>query len=366
MNADGAFSAAECRARRDGLTAALRRRGLDGALIRSPIARLYYTGFAASNGILALDVRRGPFFLTDFRYLTAARRTLTGLPCGDCGRGDEARMILRRLTRGWRRVGFEGATAVTLHARQQETLSPVVEWLDVDDIVARQRAIKSPTEQAAIRRAVRANDCLFARVLRGVRPGQSEREIRQAVRRAADDLGDGEAFDAVVCVGANAAECHHVPGADRLLPGQPLLLDAGLRLGGYCSDLTRTVFCGRPSARFREIFRLVSEANRTAIRRLRPGMTGAEIDALAREVIARAGHGPAFGHSLGHALGLEVHETPAFAPSCATVIRPGMVLTVEPGVYLPGELGVRVEDVVLITGTGCEILSQTPHLQAKC
>ncbi len=361
MCMEGAFTAAECRNRCERLMAALRLKRLDGALIRSPTARLYYTGFAASNGLLAVDVRRGPVFLTDFRYLFAARRALTFLPCGDCGRGEEAKQILRQVTRSWHRVGYEGGLAVALHAAQQQTLAQVTAWVDVDTLIAAQRAIKSRAEQMAIRRAVGANDRLFQQVLRGVRLGQSERDIRLAVRREADSLGDGEAFDAVVCVGVNGAECHHVPGEDRLLPGQPLLLDAGLKLGGYCSDLTRTVCWGHPTARFREIHRLVQEANRTAIRRLRPGMTGAEVDALARDVITRAGYGPAFGHSLGHALGLDVHETPSFSSSCATVIRPGMVLTVEPGVYLPGELGVRIEDVVLITAGGCEVLSHAPH-----
>jgi Xaa-Pro aminopeptidase len=354
----GAFSAEECRGRCERLMAALRRKGLDGALVRSPTARLYYSGFAASNGILSVDVRSGPTLLTDFRYLIAARRALTWMPCDDCGRGNEAKRILRRLTRSWRRAGYEGSLAVAAYTAQQQTLSQIAEWTDVDSLITGQRAIKSSAEQAALRRVIRANDRLFERVLRGARPGQSERDIRNAVRREADTLGDGEAFDAVVCVGANGAECHHVPGDDPWLPGQPLLLDAGLKLGGYCSDLTRTVCCGRPSARFREIHALVSRANRTAIRRLRPGMTGAEVDALARDVIDRAGHGAAFGHSLGHGLGLEVHEAPAFAASCKTVIRPGMVLTVEPGVYLPGELGVRIEDVVLITPTGCEVLSK--------
>jgi Xaa-Pro aminopeptidase len=353
----GAFSAAECRGRCERLMAALRRKGLDGALVRTPMARLYYSGFAASNGMLAVDARGGPLLLTDFRYLIAARRALGWMPCGDCGRGDEAKRILRRATRSWRRAGFEGALTVAAHTAQQQALPRIAEWTDVDSLITRQRAIKSPAEQAALRRAIRANDRLFERVLRGVRPGQTERDIRKAVRREADMLGDGDAFDPVVCVGANGAECHHVPGDDPWLPGQPLLLDAGLKLGGYCSDLTRTVCCGRPSARFREIHALVARAQRAAIRRLKPGMTGAEVDALARDVIDRAGHGAAFGHSLGHGIGLEVHEAPAFAASCKTVIRPGMVVTVEPGIYLPGELGVRIEDVVLITPTGCEVLS---------
>lgn len=355
------FSEAECRARCRRLMRTLARLRLDGAVIRTPVARLYYTGFASSAGVLLVDAGSGPRFLTDFRYVVAARRQLAWLPCGDCGRGDEAKRLLARLTRSWRRAGFEGAVSVSAYTAQREGLPHIREWRDIDPDVAAQRSVKSPVEQAAIRRAVRTNDRLFAEVLREVRPGDSERAIAAAVRQAAFRLGDGEAFDAVVCVGANAAECHHVPGEDPLLPGMPLLLDAGVKMGGYCSDLTRTRCCGHASPRLREVARIVRDANRRAIGRLRPGMTGAEVDALARDVIARAGYGEAFGHSLGHALGLEVHETPSFSPACRTVIRPGMVLTVEPGIYLPGELGVRIEDVVLITGDGCEVLSCAPH-----
>lgn len=355
------FSAHECRARCQRLMRSLARLRLDGAIIRTPMARLYYTGFTSSYGLLLIDAQRGPQFLTDFRYVVAARRQLTWLPCGDSGRGDEAKRRLARATGSWRRAGFEGAVSVTAHTAQQETLPHIRQWHDVEPAVAAQRAIKSLAEQAAMRRAVRTNDRLFAEVLRDVRPGDSEGEIATAVRQAAFRLGDGEAFEAVVCVGANAAECHHVPGEALLLPGMPLLLDAGLKLGGYCSDLTRTICFGRATTRFREIARIVQDANRYAIKHLRPGMTGAEVDALARDRITCAGYGEAFGHSLGHALGLEVHETPAFSSACKTVIRPGMVLTVEPGIYLPGELGVRIEDVVLITQDGCEVLSQAPH-----
>ena len=197
-------------------------------------------------------------------------------------------------------------------------------------------------------------------VLRTVRPGMSERDIAALVRAAAYRLGEGEAFAAVVCAGANGAECHHVPDDTPLLPDMPLLLDAGLKLGGYCSDLTRTVGFGRMTRHFREVEAIVRRANRHAIKNLRPGMSGAEVDALARDQIAAAGYGAAFGHSLGHALGLEVHESPAFAASCKTIIKPGMILTVEPGIYLAGELGVRIEDVVLITKDGCEVLSAAP------
>jgi len=357
MGAMEQFSAGECQSRCRNLMRWLVRQGLDGAVIRTPVARLYYTGFNASNGILLLDAREGPVFLTDFRYLVAAKRQLSWLKCGDCGRGAAAKSVLARVTRRWYRGGYEGSVSVATHTSQQEVMGHIREWRDIGAAIAAQRAVKSSAELAAMRRAIRANDQLFREVFRGVRLGQSELEIAALVREAAYRLGDGEAFPAIVCAGANGAECHHTPDETRLFPGMPLLIDAGLKLGGYCSDLTRTVFYGEATSRFREVLELVKRANRYAINNLRPGMSGAEVDGLARNIIDQAGFGEAFGHSLGHALGLEVHELPAFAASCETVIRPGMVLTVEPGVYLPGEFGIRVEDVVLVTESGCEVLS---------
>lgn len=143
--------------------------------------------------------------------------------------------------------------------------------------------------------------------------------------------------------------------------GQLLLLDLGVKRDHYCSDLTRTVCLGTPAPLLREVHRIVLEANRKAIRAIRPGRRCDEIDEVARVHIAKAGYGEYFGHGLGHSLGLEIHESPSFAVSCKTVLKPGMLLTVEPGIYLPRRLGVRIEDVILVTQAGCEVLSQSPR-----
>ncbi len=343
------------------LAARLRATKLDGALIHGPVARLYYTGFEATNGILVVDPRRGPTFYTDSRYLTMARRQLPFLPCQLLRRGEHEAAQLERMTPGWQRIGYEGSIAATrLHALQGH-LPRCRDWVDLDDLLRAQRAIKTPREQAAIRRAVAANDRLLAAVLAQVRVGMSEWSIRNLVRREADRLGQGESFDTIACVGANAAEPHHHPDHTLLGANQSLLLDLGLKLDHYCADLTRTVCFGRPSALFREVHAQVLAANRLAVEQVRPGMTGAEVDAIARGYLDRAGYGKAFGHGLGHALGLEVHEWPSVAPGGTAPLRPGMVVTIEPGVYLPGRVGVRIEDVVLVTECGCEVLSAAPR-----
>ena len=350
----------ESRLRR--LITELRRRHLDGAVITHPVARFYYTGVASSAGTLWVDVREGPVFAVDFRYLFMARAALPFMPCELYKPGAAAsRTPWLKRARQWRRCGYEGREPASALQARQEQLPGVEEWEDIDSLILTQRADKSAREQRALRRAIAANDALLAALLPQLRTGLSEWDIRNLLRREADRFGQGEAFGTIACVGANAAECHHVPGDDVLEPGQPLLLDFGVKLDHYCSDMTRCIAPQRPRALFRKLYRIVHEANRSAIAAIRPGMTGQEVDAIARSHIGKAGYGKAFGHGLGHGLGLEVHEDPSFSPRSTDVIRPGMVVTVEPGIYLSGKVGIRIEDVVLITRDGCEVLTQSPH-----
>ena len=343
------------------LLAALRRRRLDGAVVTSPVARFYYTGVASSAGALWIDVREGPLFAVDFRYIFMARAALPFMPCLLQKSGAGAGAAILKRTRRWRRCGYEGREPASALKRHEAQAPGVVEWEDIDPLILAQRAVKSPREQRALRRAIAANDALLAAILPQLRAGQSEWEIRNLVRREADRFGQGEAFDTIACAGANAAECHHVPGNDVLEPDQPLLLDFGVKLDHYCADMTRCISFGRPAARYRKLHRIVLEANRRAIAAIRPGMTGQAVDAVARRHIERAGYGPAFGHGLGHGLGLEVHEAPSFSPRSQETLRPGMVITVEPGIYLPGKAGIRIEDVVLVTRAGCEVLTRSPR-----
>ena len=349
----------EARIRR--LIAALKRERLDGAIITTPVSRFYFTGIESSAGVLWVDVHEGPFFVTDFRYIFMARAALPFMPCLLHKRGGRTEARMLQMARRWKRAGFEGAMPAAELRGWQEKLAGTAEWFDTGPLTGALRAVKSRREQAALRRALAANDAMFASLLPQITVGMSEWEIRNLFRRAADLFGQGEAFATIACVGANAAECHHVPGEDVLPPGRPLLLDFGLKLDHYCADMTRCIAYGGMTAGYRRLHRLVAEANRRAIAAIRPGMTGNEIDAVAREFIDKAGYGTAFGHGLGHGLGLEVHEQPSFSTGSETVIRPGMVVTVEPGIYLNGRLGIRIEDVVLITRDGCEVLTRTPH-----
>ena len=355
------FPPVEHERRLKALIKTLRREKLDGAIIASEVARFYYTGFHASSGILLVDVSGTPRFLTDFRYLPAAKRQIPFVDCADSKRAPETGKILAKLTASWKRAAIEHAIPHAQLAALQKPLEHVAEWVDLSPIVAAQRAIKSVREQKAIRHAVAMNDVVFANLVTQLRPGATEWFVRSAARMVMGLVGEGEAFDTIAAFGANAAECHHVSDATRLAKGKAVLLDFGVKCDRYCSDLTRTLCLGKPSSTLADAHAAVLRANRAAAKKIRPSMTGADADAIARGVLETAGYGKAFGHGLGHGIGLEVHESPSLSPASKTILEPGHIVTIEPGVYLPGNTGIRIEDVALITADGCEILSTAPR-----
>ena len=354
-----ALPVAEYERRLRTLVTALRRKGLDGALITNGVSRLYYTGFESSAGTLLVDAAEGPVFVVDFRYILMARKAMPFAKCVLQKSGAPSQVD--RHVRKWRTAGYEARMSVGDFDRLKAKLTHIESWMAVDDIIVGQRSVKSRAEQAVLRRAIAANDKLYAKVLQQIRPGMTEWEVRGLFRRIADEVGQGESFDTIVCAGANGAECHHDPDLTPIPKRGPVLMDFGVLVDHYCSDMTRCISFGKPTALYRKVYGIVLEANRKAIAKLRPGMTGEEVDAIARRHIKKAGYGDAFGHSLGHSVGMEIHEGPNFSPRESRVIKPGMVITVEPGIYLPGRLGVRIEDVVLVTRNGCECLTQSPR-----
>lgn len=341
---------------------ALRRKlQLDALLLRTEVNLYYLTGLSSDNAILvAADGE--PTFYTDFRYIVMAKRKAPGLKCELMWPAKNHADALAKMGKKWRRVGYEGNITASRFNALREAL-PDVELVNVSNELMEMRSVKSPAEQRVMRGAIAANDKVYQALRAYAKPGMTEWVLATFFRMMAWQLGQGEAFDTIVCAGRNGAECHHEPDNTELRAGQPVLVDQGVRLNHYCSDMTRCFCLGKPSAAYRNIYRVVYEANRAAIRAIKPGMVCGDIDAIARNYIDRAGYGKAFGHSLGHSLGLEIHESPGFSPGCKTVLKPGMLITVEPGIYLPGRLGIRHEDVVLVTKTGCEVLSKSPPLE---
>ena len=221
------------------------------------------------------------------------------------------------------------------------------------------RMIKTRDEVDRMRQSSRLNDRAIEGAIRRVAPGATENDVADAYRRAAVEMGaEGESFSSLICFGENCAEPHHDTDGTVLAKGDSVILDVGLLLNGYCSDMTRTVFYGNPSDEAKRVYDVVLEANRAGRAAVRPGVPLRDVDAAARRVIEDAGYGRYFIHRTGHGIGLEVHEFPDVSRASDAVCKPGMIFSVEPGVYLPGRFGVRIEDLVSVTEDGCETLNE--------
>ncbi|MEX0654915.1 MAG: aminopeptidase P family protein [Phycisphaeraceae bacterium] len=230
-----------------------------------------------------------------------------------------------------------------------------------DDKLLEQRAVKSADEVKAIRKALRIQQQAFRETCAFMEPGQSEQEVAAYLEYRMRVLGaDGVSFPTIVAADANASLPHAVPGSKKLRRNGTVLIDWGAKWNGYCSDLTRVVALERMSAKVQAIYQIVLDAQLAAIDAIAPGKPLKAIDAVARKVITDAGYGDRFGHSLGHGIGLDIHEQPTLSPRSEGVLEPGQVVTVEPGIYLPGVGGVRIEDDVLVTARGATVLSDLP------
>jgi Xaa-Pro aminopeptidase len=264
---------------------------------------------------------------------------------------------------GVRRLAFESVhLPYAIFEDIRRDLPDAVDFKAVADIVDDLRIVKDAQELEALRDAVDVLDRCLAHVLGRLEPGLTERQVARMVELYLIEHADGPSFPSIVASGPHASVPHAVPSDRRIREGEAIKIDIGARASGYCSDMTRTVCLGQPrDSRLVELHALVLEAQQHAERELRPGMTGRQGDALARDVIARAGYGQAFLHGLGHGIGLEVHEPPSLSQSRGDdVLRPGMVFSVEPGVYLPGWGGVRIEDLVVLEQDGARVLCRSP------
>ena len=333
---------------------------LDALIVVNPINRFYLTGFKSTAGILIVRPKGKADFLADFRYAEMARDEIDAAQVR-AAHDPTASLATIAVREKWRRIGYEGSLPAGQLNELREKLPAAVEWTESEKPILDLRARKSRSEQNAIRRAVRLGDEVFKNTVAEIEIGMTEWDVRRLLRGWIDRLdGEGESFDCIVSVGSNASKPHAHVTHRPLRRGQVLLIDMGVVLGGYCSDMTRTLFLGEPSKRMRTIYDIVLNAQMRAIDTIRAGKRAREIDAVARRYIERHGYGKRFGHRLGHAVGLEIHESPFLGPLHDDILEPGMVLTVEPGIYIPGVGGVRIEDMIVVRRDGCEILTQTP------
>jgi Xaa-Pro aminopeptidase len=343
----------------------------DALLVAGSENRRYLSGFTAkdtlpteSSGVL-LITRDRAFLLTDFRYLEWARREVRDLEVLEYTQalGTTLGELCRDL-----KVGALGFEASYISYRQYQRLSRAVAdagrevaWEPVTGMVEKLREVKTPGEVAVIRRALALTETVLHEVVQELTPGLTEKEVAWEIERRLREGGaEGLAFPPIVAGGPNSACPHHHPGDYRLQAGEPIIIDMGARVAGYCADLTRTFVLGPPDEQFRKIYHLVRRAQEKAEKELRPGMNSRDADTIAREVIAAGGYGEAFGHALGHGVGLAVHEGPSLTPhqERATTLRAGNVVTVEPGIYLTGWGGVRLEDMALLHEDRAEVLTR--------
>jgi Xaa-Pro aminopeptidase len=338
----------------------LERWRVDGLLITSPANRRWLSGFTGSAGQLLVTADRA-FLSTDFRYWTQAEEQSPHFELyRDERKKEDVATFLER--GGATRIGFEAAHVTVLEAGKLKRAGDY-HWRALATTLEPLRAVKSAEEAAKIRAAAAITDRAATEFPRLARPGLSEAavawEVESFMRRAG---ADRPAFDVIVASGPNSAKPHHHPGDRLLQAGDIIILDLGAELDGYKSDLTRTFYLGATAEdAFWDIYHVVEQAHAAAIGGIRGGVRGLAVDALARDVIIAAGHGDHFGHGTGHAVGLDIHESPRFSKQAEKdVIPTGAVMTVEPGIYLADYGGVRIEDLVLVTAGGCEFLSAAP------
>jgi Xaa-Pro aminopeptidase len=325
---------------------------LDGPfLVSAPVNVRYLTGFESSNAALLVDPAGDVRLFTDFRYAERARQ-LEGVEVEETPRYlyTELPKLLPP------RVAFE-ADAVT-YANYGFLRDGGLELEPRRGVVEGLRAVKEPEELEAIRRATEVTDATYERLFEEPVAGRTEKELVWRMEQLFHDCGaDGLAFDVDIASGPTAASPHAVPGDRVVEEGEMLLVDAGARVDGYCSDCTRTYAVGDVSDELRELYEVVKRSQQAGVDAVRPGASGYDVDAAARDVIVTAGHGGNFGHGLGHGVGLLIHEAPVLRPESSDVLEPGNVVTVEPGIYLSGVAGIRIEDTVVVTDDGVEILT---------
>jgi Xaa-Pro aminopeptidase len=340
------------------LTDLLAEEELDVLLVSDLVNVLYLTGYDGSNGI-ALIGPRIRAFATDFRYVEQAAEQVHPSFARASASLDLLESVSDLLPEGEVRLGFDDVhMPVRQHARLRELLPARVELVPAGGLVERVRAVKDAEEVRYIRTAAQLADAAFERIIRDGLIGRTEREVAVALEHDMRERGARRpSFDSIVAAGAHGALPHAQPRDVPIRSGDLVVIDWGAELDGYCSDCTRTVAAGEPGEEAREIYELVLSAQLAGLKDVGAGRPGREVDAVAREVIEAAGHGEHFGHGLGHGVGLAVHEGPRLSQRSEDVLAPGNVVTVEPGVYLPGRLGVRIEDLVLVTEHGSEVLN---------
>ena len=361
------------KARQKNVRDALKELKLDGLLLTHPPDLAYLSNFTGDDSI-GLITDKEMYLVTDFRYQEQAEQEAGWMKIS-IREGKMAEALAKVLVDARvQRVGFEanfttfGQVDAIDRAVKEARDGKEIELVPLQDVMTSLRKVKDDNEIDLIRKSVGVAEEAFDAIRSEIKAGQTENYLAGLLVFELRSRGaSNSSFPVIVAAGANSSLPHYRPSEAMVQRDQPLLIDWGAIYKGYCSDLTRTMLVGRVSSRIRQIYKVVLEAQEAAIKFLRPGVTTLQADRVARDVIERAGFGKEFGHGLGHGIGREIHELPTMRKTGGEEeLRPGMVVTVEPGIYLPGEGGVRIEDDVLITHSGCEVLSSLDRSFEGC
>ena len=334
---------------------------VDGLLLTSRYSRYYGAEYDIAEGV-AIVTKAGCRYYTDSRYIEPAQKNIQGFEVLEINRENS---YIKRLNEaiaafGVTTLGYEEAYLTVAELRQYEQ-ELNVKLVPMNTPIYNLRAVKEEWELDYMRKAQTVTDAAFAEILTRIKPGMTEKELQaELIYCLLKCGGDGLAFNPIVVSGPNTSVPHGVAGDRVIQEGDFITMDFGAAYRGYCSDMTRTVAVGYATEKMRQVYETVLEAQLAGLAVTKAGVAGQEIDGAARKVIADAGYGEYFGHGYGHCLGMEIHEDPRCAPGWEAPMLPGMVSSAEPGIYLPGEFGVRIEDVVIFTADGYENITKSP------
>lgn len=337
----------------DTLREILRDASLDAALVTSGVHIRYYSGFTSPDGMF-LVTQNAAYLITDFRYTIQAKAQTKGLSQVVEATFAEQHDLVRRFLQadGCKRVAFE-EMAMTVGEFDTYRAMPF-EWVPLSAEITKPRLYKSDEEIESLQKAQQIADRSYLEWLGRVKAGMTELEAVAELNYVCMKNGsEGASFDPIVAGGPNGAMCHAVPGARKLQRGDLVVTDFGCVVDGYHSDMTRTFAIGKIDAESREIYEIVKTVQQMALNELKIGISGKALDAVARDYIKSRGYGEAFGHGLGHGFGLEIHEPPRASLASEDTLTSGMTITIEPGIYVEGKCGVRIEDCCVVTETGC-------------
>ena len=332
----------------------------DAMMVTSPASRLFATGFSSSAGALIVT-ERGAWFYTDSRYIEAAKAAITDaqvlLTTNDKPYQAQIRELLH--DNGVTSLGFEdSAVAYSGYLAWKKNLK--IKMVPAQGLISGLRAVKTPADLEKMKKAQRIAEKSFEEILPLISTKISEKRLAaELTYKLLLNGADDKSFDPIIVSGTKSSLPHGVPGDVKISAGF-LTIDFGAKLDGWCSDTTRTLCVGKPDDEMKLVYETVLKAQKAGIEAIHAGVSGTDVDAAARSVIESAGYGEYFGHGFGHTLGLEVHETPIASPLSKDILPAGAVISAEPGIYIPGRFGVRIEDVVFITETGCENITNLP------